>query len=73
MPTKCYNYYREVPLYIDWEGERVPSGGRDIHRLSVIPRGHVWLEGGNKMSSYVSCDHGAIPLALVQGMYNPSL
>ena len=32
---------------------------------------HVWLEGDNKMSSYDSRDHGAITLALVQGMYKP--
>ena len=45
----------------------VPSGARDIHKTSVIPRGHVWLEGDNRHASYDSRDHGAVPLALVSG------
>ena len=49
------------------EGERIPLGCRDVLGTSVIPRGHVWLEGDNRYLSYDSRDHGAIPLALVQG------
>ena len=49
------------------EGEDIPAGSVDGHKCSVIPRGHVWLEGDNPLASYDSRDHGAIPLALVYG------
>ena len=49
------------------EGEKIPAGGKDVHKLSVVPRGHIWLEGDNSLVSYDSRDHGAIPFPLVQG------
>ena len=40
---------------------------RDVHDYVKIPKGHVWLQGDNRMASVDSRAYGPVPVALVKG------
>uniref|UniRef100_T1I1N5 Peptidase_S24 domain-containing protein n=3 Tax=Rhodnius TaxID=13248 RepID=T1I1N5_RHOPR len=44
-------------------GDYVWSG----YSYTVVPRGHIWLEGDNATNSTDSREYGPVPLALVRG------
>ncbi|KAA0189129.1 hypothetical protein HAZT_HAZT007030 [Hyalella azteca] len=44
-------------------GDRVPIVGSS----SFVPKGHVWLEGDNKLNSTDSRAFGPVPFGLVRG------
>eukprot|EP00898_Chlorokybus_atmophyticus_P008899 jgi/Chlat1/900/Chrsp107S01348 len=50
------------------EGDRIlvePRG--QAPRRITIPKGHVWLQGDNKLNSTDSRDYGPVPYALIDG------
>ncbi|XP_041379629.1 mitochondrial inner membrane protease subunit 1-like [Gigantopelta aegis] len=50
------------------EGEKIPDTSIRMTTpptLSIIPRGHIWVEGDNSSVSHDSRNFGPVPLALV--------
>ncbi|CAL2253540.1 unnamed protein product [Prunus armeniaca] len=39
----------------------------DRSRTTVVPKGHVWIQGDNIYSSFDSRTYGAVPYGLIQG------
>lgn len=48
-------------------GDNIPIDTLASTSLSVVPRGHVWLEGDNRLLSHDSRIFGPVPLALIVG------
>lgn len=51
-------------------GDKIPKNHDEVMSSScssVVPKGHVWVEGDNKKASYDSRQFGPVPLALVEG------